>query len=142
MLKSFVNITLRNMVRQKGFSFINLFGLAIGMAVVILIALFVRNELSYDKFHEKHQRIFRLVARNPADKDSFAGTPAPLGPAMKDNFPDIVDYVRLIDTDGIIKYKDRIFYEDRIIMADNSILLSTHYPDSFPVQPVQYGAGV
>ncbi len=128
MLKSFVNITLRNMVRQKGLSFINILGLAIGMAVVILIALFVRNELSFDKFHEKHQRIFRLVSRNPADKNSFAGIPAPLGPAMKDKFPDIVDYVRLIDTDGIIKYKDRIFYEDRIIMADNSIFAVFTFP--------------
>jgi putative ABC transport system permease protein len=128
MLKNFIKFTLRNILGQKGFSFINILGLAIGMAVVILIALFIRNELSYDKFHEKYDRIFRLVARSPTDKDSFAGTPAPLGPAMKDNFPDIVDYVRLIDTDGIIKYNDRIFYENRIIMADNSIFAVFTFP--------------
>jgi putative ABC transport system permease protein len=128
MLKSFINITLRNMVRQKGFSFINIFGLAIGMAVVILIALFIRNEMSYDKFHEKYDRIFRLVGDNPADKDSFAGIPAPLGPAMKENFPDIVDYVRLIDTSGVIKYKEKVFYEDRILMADNSIFAVFTFP--------------
>lgn len=128
MLKSFINITLRNMVKQKGFSFINIFGLAIGMAVVILIALFIRNEMSYDKFHEKHDRIFRLVSNNPADKNSFAGTPAPLGPAMKENFPDIDDYVRLIDISGVIKYKDKLFYENRILMADNSIFAVFTFP--------------
>jgi putative ABC transport system permease protein len=128
MLKNFIKITLRNILRQKGFSFINIFGLAIGMAVVILIALFIRNELSYDKFHEKYDRIFRLISDNPADKDSFAGTPAPLGPAMKENFPDIVDYVRLIDTSGVFKYKDKVFYEDRILMADNSIFAVFTFP--------------
>lgn len=128
MLKNFIKITLRNILGQKGFSFINIFGLAMGMAVVILIALFIRNEMSYDKFHEKHDRIFRLVSDNPADKNSFAGTPAPLGPAMKDNFPDIVDYVRLIDSSGVIKYKDMIFYENRILMADNSIFAVFTFP--------------
>lgn len=128
MLKNFINITLRNILRQKGFSFINIFGLAMGMAVVILIALFIRNELSYDKFHEKYDRIFRLVADNPADKDSFAGTPAPLGPAMKENFPDVVDYVRLEDTTAVIKYKDKIFYENRVIMADNSLFTVFTFP--------------
>jgi len=128
MLKNFIKFTLRNIMGQKGFSFINIFGLAIGMAVVILIALFIRNELSYDKFHEKHNRIFRLVGDNPADKNSFAGTPAPLGPAMKENFPDIVDYVRLIDISGVIKYKDRMFYENRILMADNSIFAIFTFP--------------
>jgi putative ABC transport system permease protein len=128
MLKNFIKITLRNIVRQKGFSFINIFGLAMGMAVVILIALFIRNEMSYDKFHEKHDRIFRLVSDNPADKNSFAGTPAPLGPAMKENFPDIVDYVRLIDISGVIKYGDKAFYENRILLADNSIFAVFTFP--------------
>jgi putative ABC transport system permease protein len=98
------------------------------MAIVILIALFIRNELSYDKFHEKHARIFRLISDNPTDKNSFAGTPAPLGPAMKDNFPDIVDYVRLTNSSGVIKYKDKVFYENRIMMADNSIFAVFTFP--------------
>ena len=96
MLKSFINITLRNMVKQKGFSFINIFGLAIGMAVVILIALFIRNEMSYDKFHEKYDRIFRLVGDNPADKDSFAGIP--LRPDSSSTEEMYLRYNRFLDT--------------------------------------------
>ncbi len=62
MLRNYIKIALRNMNRHKGYSFINIFGLAIGMACCILILMYVTDELSYDKFHEKSDRIYRINA--------------------------------------------------------------------------------
>jgi len=58
---------------------------------------------------------------NPHDKTSYAGTPAPLGPAMLNNFPEVIDYVRMTRTGGVIKYKDKTFHEKSIFMVDSSI---------------------
>jgi len=61
MIRNYFISAVRNLIRQKGFSIINISGLAIGMAIAILIFLWVKNELSYDKFNEKYSRIHRLV---------------------------------------------------------------------------------
>ena len=62
MLKNYFKITIRNIIRYKGYSIINILGLAIGMACCILILMYVTDELSYDKFHEKSDRIYRINA--------------------------------------------------------------------------------
>jgi putative ABC transport system permease protein len=121
MFRNYLNITYRNILRKKAFSFINILGLSIGISIFILIILFVRNERSYDRFHENYDRIYRLVTGNPRDKTSYAGTPAPLGPAMLNNFPEVINYVRMTRTRGVIKYKDKIYHEKRIFMVDSSI---------------------
>src|SRR3954452_17698576 len=98
MIKNFFKIAFRNLFRNKGFSTINILGLAIGMASAILILLWIQNELSYDKFHEKIDRIY--VANN---RDKFNGelwawntTPKILGPTIKLEYPaDVEDVVRL-----------------------------------------------
>ena len=97
MIKNFFKIAFRNLQRNKGFSFINIAGLAIGMASAVLILLWIQNELSHDKFHEKIDRIY--VANN---RDKFNGelwawnnTPKILGPAIKEQYPsDVEDVVR------------------------------------------------
>ncbi len=96
MIKNFFNITMRNLSRNKGFSAINILGLAIGMASAILIFLWIQNELSYDQFHEKKDRLY--VANN---RDKFSGemwawntTSNPLAPALKQDFPEVEDAVR------------------------------------------------
>jgi len=63
MIKNYFKIAIRNIIKHKSFSFINIIGLAIGIACSILILLFVTNELSYDKFHEKADRIYRIAVR-------------------------------------------------------------------------------
>ena len=61
MLKNYATIAIRRLWREKGYAFINVVGLAVGLACCLLIGLFVRDELSYDRFHEKPDRIFRIV---------------------------------------------------------------------------------
>jgi putative ABC transport system permease protein len=121
MFRNYLNIAYRNILREKTFSLINILGLSVGISIFILIILFVRNERSYDRFNENYDRIYRLVMGNPHDKTSAAGTPAPLGPAMLNNFPEVNNYVRMARTGGVIKYKDKIFQEERIFLVDSSI---------------------
>jgi len=128
MFRNYLNITYRNILRKKAFSLINILGLSIGISIFILIVLFVRNERSYDTFHENYDRIYRLVTGNPHDKTSYAGTPAPLGPTMLNNFPEVINYVRMTRTGGVIKYKDKIFHEKRVFMVDGSIFEVFTFP--------------
>ncbi|MBC7887088.1 MAG: ABC transporter permease [Ferruginibacter sp.] len=96
MIKNFLKISFRNLSRNKGFSAINLLGLAIGMGSAMLIFLWIQNEVSHDRFHEKKERIY--IANN---RDKFGGetwawsqTSKPLAPALKQEYPEVEDAVR------------------------------------------------
>lgn len=121
MLKNYLKVAIRNLIRQKGFSFINIFGLALGISCTTLIALWVTDELSYDRFHASHERMFRITATLPEMKIKAAVTSAPLGPAMKDQLPEIEDMVRIsgLNTD-LLQVGDNKFDEKRIIYADSN----------------------
>jgi putative ABC transport system permease protein len=97
MIKNFFKITYRNLLRNKGFSLINISGLAIGMASAVLILLWIQNEMSHDKFHEKADRIYTANNRDKFNGELWAwsNTPKVLGPALKLNYPsDVEDVVR------------------------------------------------
>ena len=110
MLKSFFKIAFRNLLRNKGFSVINISGLAIGMASAILILLWIQNEMSYDRFHEKGDRIF--VASN---RDKFNGevwawstTPKILGTTLKLEYPnDVEDVARMNEAHFLFTLGDK-----------------------------------
>jgi putative ABC transport system permease protein len=97
MLKNYLKITIRNIKRHKGYSFINISGLAVGMAVFILISLFVQYELSFDRYHENADRIYRVTREreNSAGNDRSAFIPNDLGPAMVEEFPEVISAARL-----------------------------------------------
>ncbi len=103
-----IKVSLRKMRRQRWYSLINISGLAIGMACSILILLWVRNELSYDRFHAGTGRIFRLIQEaHEADGVSVhPWLPFPLGPALKENFPEIAAVTRWAPDDMVVRYKD------------------------------------
>ena len=82
MLKNYLKIALRNIRRHKGYSFINIAGLAIGMAACILILLWVQDELSYDRFHKKSNHLYRVFAEFTYANENWAVTPIPLAPAI------------------------------------------------------------
>ena len=114
------------MKKHKGYSFINIAGLAVGMACCLLIVLYIQDELSYDAFHVNADRIFRVVTSTsrdgmPTNANGTFGT----GPAMKEDFPEVVDFVRIRKmgqgTSIYIGYGDRKFYEERFFFADPSI---------------------
>jgi putative ABC transport system permease protein len=94
---SYFKIALRKLKMQKAFSFINIAGLAVGMAACILILIWVQDELSYDKFHKNAGQIFRINSEDTSGGKTFlqAGSPAPLGQAMADELPEVMSFTRV-----------------------------------------------
>src|SRR5262245_6265308 len=122
MLKNFLKIALRNLRRHKGYSFINIAGLAVGITCCLLILLFVQDELSYDRYHEKADRIDRLVVENQAEGKIFTNaiSSAPMVPALLRDYPEINSAVRFypVDASVLVSYEDKHFYEERFFYAD------------------------
>lgn len=118
MFKNYLKITLRNIKRHKGFSFINISGLAVGMAVCLLLMLYVTFESSYDDFHENAENIYRLRLTN------FAGSHGAAGQAVKEAFPEVLEYVKLNKSfsGGIYSYKEKKFLEEKVVFATASFL--------------------
>ena len=121
MLKNYFKTAFRNLWRHKGFSIINIMGLAVGMSACFLIFLYVHFELSYDSFNTKADRIYRLVTdvQTPSEKASF-GSSAPMAVNVKNDFPEVESFVRfnyasLLVRKGIVK-----FQEEHSIFADSS----------------------
>jgi len=93
----YLKIAWRNLLRSKGFSFINITGLSIGMASAVLILLWIQNELSYDNFHKNRARIYECWNRGTYDAklQCWNTTPKILGPTLKQEIPDIADNTRV-----------------------------------------------
>lgn len=93
MLRNYLKVSLRNLGKRKGFTFINIIGLAIGLACCILIAIYVFHELSYDEFWKKSDRIYRITQKTvtSSDQENGATTPFPVGPALKNDFPGLIE---------------------------------------------------
>ena len=96
MFRNYLKTALRNLLRQKAFSIINISGLAVGMASAILILLWIQNEVSHDRFHEKGDRIYTLNNRDRFNGELWAwnSTPKMLGPTVKADYPDVEEVVR------------------------------------------------
>ncbi len=125
MYKNYLKVALRNIFRHKGYSLINISGLAIGIACSILILLWVQDELSYDRFNENADSIYRVTQEaHFTDGTIFpvAVTPYPIGPAMKDNFPEIINSMRMIIRDRtLVEHEDRRFFELQFCFIDPSV---------------------
>jgi putative ABC transport system permease protein len=115
-----IKVSLRKMRRQKWYSLISVSGLAVGMACSILILLWVRNELSYDRFHANAGNIYRVVMEDHrADGVSVhPWLPFPLGPALKNEFPEIAAVSRWAPEDMVVRYKDEAHTETRFLTVD------------------------
>ena len=126
MFKNYLKIAYRNTKKHMGYSLINVAGLAIGMACFILILLFVFDELSYDKFHEKHDRIYR-VTRKWFNEDGVVNlhlghVAPPIAPLLKNDFPEIIHAVRLIGIGRLLVGKNSVFYEEpRFFFAEEDL---------------------
>ncbi len=126
MLRNYLVVSLRNLLRNKTYSAINIFGLAVGMASVLLIAFYIQSELSFDRYHEKADRIYRVaVASDEGEVPGWAGTPAQLGPTAKDRFPEIEDYVRIdpfsFRKKVLFRAGTTSFYESGFVLADPAL---------------------
>jgi putative ABC transport system permease protein len=124
MIRNYFKIAWRNLQKHKAFSFINIFGLAMGIAAFWLIALYVTDEWSYDRYNTKADRIFRVAQHGQWNGGKFdlAVTSPPYGPTLKAEFPQVVDAVR-IDPEGgsKITYGDKVINEGSMLFTDNSI---------------------
>ncbi|MBN1221600.1 MAG: ABC transporter permease [Candidatus Aminicenantes bacterium] len=123
MLKNYIKTALRNIRKQKGYSLINIMGLAIGLASCLLILLYVRHELSYDSYHEHADRIYRVVGSfRLGGVDLAAATaPAPAAKALIEDYPEVEDAVRFRDSGSfIVQYGENSFREQQIVFADPS----------------------
>ncbi|WP_134089048.1 ABC transporter permease [Olivibacter sp. XZL3] len=109
MLKNYIKIAWRNLLKNKGYSILNIGGLAIGMAAAMLILSWVQNERSFDMFHHKKDQLFRLGNRaNWGDKlQVWFYTPKPLGPTAKAEFPEIAHYSRYSDNHFLFSVGDK-----------------------------------
>jgi putative ABC transport system permease protein len=130
MFKNYLKIAFRNLKRYKGYSLINIAGLALGMACFLLIMLYVRFELSYDMFHENRDRIYQILNKyETEDGIRWHGySPAPLGPALVNDFPEIIEAARLSGSGGIVTYKDKSFIERSILLVDPSFFEMFTFP--------------
>jgi len=112
------------MIRNKSYSLINVFGLSLGIACCILIFAYISYELSYDRYHENSNSIYRLVARRTVEgrTQELPSVTGPMGPALINDFPEVLDAVRLMPT--VIRsffYEDKKFFQSGVFYADQSI---------------------
>ncbi|MGD2087075.1 MAG: ABC transporter permease [Candidatus Aminicenantes bacterium] len=124
MLKNYFKSALRNMARRKGYSLINITGLAIGMACCLLILMFVNDELNCDNYNENADRIYRINGsyRYGGRDFQFGTVSAPMAAALIDEFPEVEDAVRFRNKGSyIIKFEDKSFTERRVIFSDTTI---------------------
>jgi len=133
MLKNYLTIAWRNFRKQKTFSLINMAGLAVGMACFILIMLYVQYELSFDRFHEKAERIYRVVAHQPGNvylgTDHFAVTQAILGKTLKEEFPEVLHATIVENYNNVlISVGDQSFYEEGLIATNSEIFEIFTFP--------------
>lgn len=122
MIRNYIKIAFRSLWRHKGFSLINIIGLAVGMTAFLLILMYVRFELSYDTFHAKADQVYRLNVdiKSANDVMKEAWSSAPMGPTLKADFPEIQESTRLFPYGTIVKANNHMFQEDRIFFAEPS----------------------
>ncbi len=125
MLKNYFKIALRNLFRHKVSSFINLFGLTVGLACCLLISIYIIDELSYDRYHENADRIYR-VTRNFLNRDGSVNlhlghVAPPFGPLLSNDFPDIEEVVRMRQNTLTFKVGDQLFSEENVFFAEDNI---------------------
>ncbi len=124
MFKNYLKTTIRNILRHKGYSFINIAGLAIGMACCILLVVYINSELSFDRYHENADSIYRLCVHSKIGGTDITGSAsnATAALALRDGYPEVVDTVRFgWMSRPVVKYKDKQFLETRIRYADDSV---------------------
>jgi len=124
MFKSYFRSLFRNILRNKFYTLLNVLGLTIGMFTALLILLYVQDELSYDKHHKNHKRIYRIesefIANN--NQDLYAVAPIPIGPALKLEIPEIEKVVRLDRvSQEVFITGEREYIEDNFYMADSTV---------------------
>jgi putative ABC transport system permease protein len=131
MIQNYLKIALRNLLKNKVYSFINIGGLAVGFTVFCLIALYVADELSFDSFHTKKDTIVRLVhhAEWEGGEAHHAVTSAAFAPALKAEFPEIKEAIRILpEGGGVVSFKDKTVKAGNVVFTDKGIFDVFSFP--------------
>jgi putative ABC transport system permease protein len=120
-LKNYFKSAIRNLLRQKVYSVINITGLALGIAITIFILLYVVTELSYDNYHQYKDRIYRVAQLEKTQHHTSIdpSTAPPLAPALKRDFPEVQEAARVLTSSNrTVRYGEKIFTEEHFMSAD------------------------
>lgn len=126
MLRNYLKIALRNLLKHRTFGFINIVGVAIGLACFLMIALYVRDEISFDRFHAKSDRTYRVMRTFLNADDGTVelklGTVAPpFGPLIKQDFPEAEQVVRTLNNSALVKHGEHVYNETHILFAEENL---------------------
>jgi putative ABC transport system permease protein len=132
MLANYIRVFMRNLVRLRLYATINILGLSIGIAICIMVYLFVAHELSFDKFHENGDRLFRVIKigyNNDTGKEGSRSQfmPPPMGPQMQKSIPEIQYQARFVSAPAVVRYGNKMFRE-RISMTDSQFFKMFSFP--------------
>lgn len=129
MIKNYLTIAIRNLFKNKLYSFINLTCLSIGTSVVVLLVLYVNNEWTFDQFHQNHKRIYRAWVKEHAPDNVFFNTLTPyvLGQELRDNFPEIAQLARYLTINAQLK-KGNFSERENVHLVEPQFLKMFDFP--------------
>ncbi|MEA1896955.1 MAG: ABC transporter permease [Bacteroidota bacterium] len=131
MFTNYIKLAFRNITRYRDYSMINIIGLSIGMAGVLLIFLYVGNELSYDRFHNSSENIYRMGVSGQMGEMEIKGStsPAPLAYALMEEFDEVIYATKILEgINTVIWYKDKSFFETSYLYADTNFFKVFSFP--------------
>src|SRR5690349_3364996 len=133
MLQNYIKIAIRNLARNKVYSAINIFGLALGVACCLLLSLYIQDELSYDKHHKRSEDIYRIVTTFQSEISGIqkSGTVSPpIAMAAKAEIPEVEGAARVLHSfaQSLIRYRENLFYEEDAYLADSTLFDVLTYP--------------
>ncbi len=127
MIRNYIIIAMRTLLRNKSYTLINVLGLSLGVACCLLLALYIQDEMSYDKHHQDVDNVYRITTHfiGGAGLNDLASTSPPIAPTLKNEIPEIVEAARMVNPPGVaqnlIKYGDKLFYETNGFLADSTL---------------------
>ncbi len=136
MLKNYLKIAYRNLLKNKLYAFINIGGLSLGIAMAVLLSLWIYNEFTYDNYHKNGKNIYRITSHIQINKDEvwhWASTPLLLADKLKTNFPEIVETTRIFSPWGDIHFK----VKDKLLLVDKTIFVDKNWFKTFDYQVVK-----
>src|ERR1041385_5396767 len=124
MLRNLIKIAFRNLLKDKGYSAINIAGLTIGITCSLFLLMYILDELSYDRYHANADNIYRIVSniKEPDNAFTWAVVQKPMAVELRDNYPEVLNAVRFNGTERLLyKNGDAQFYEDGIRLVDSTV---------------------
>lgn len=131
MFKNLVKIAFRNIVKDKTYSAINIFGLTIGITCSLFLLMYILDELSFDRYHKNAENVYRIVSniKEPDNAFTWAVTQTPLAEELRDNYPEVENAVRFFGTErALYRNGEKQFYEEKFFLTDSTVFDMFTYP--------------